>query len=107
MTIQDYVIQNRQQSSYPDWQSTPNGDSDGGVLDGGLADMPVGDAAPQKKTNILKSIWNGAKQLLSNSIGMNSNQPSPKYYGENPPYNDGSEFRPYGRFIPEISQRWQ
>jgi hypothetical protein len=37
---------------------------------------------------------------------MNSNQPSPKYYGENPPYNDGSEFRPYGRFIPEISQRF-
>jgi len=44
--------------------------------------------------------------LLSNSVGMNSSQPSPRYYGDNPPYNDGSEFRPYGRFIPEISQRF-
>ena len=106
MTIQDYVIQNRQQSSYPDWQSAPNGESDGGVIDGGLADMPVGDAAPKKKTNLLKNIWNGAKQLLGNSVGMYGSSASQKYYGENPPYNDGSDFHPYGRFMPEISQRF-
>ena len=37
---------------------------------------------------------------------MNSSQPSPRYYGDNPPYNDGKKSRPYGRFIPEISQRF-
>jgi hypothetical protein len=46
MTIQDYVIKNQIKTSYPDWQSTPKGDSDGGVLDGAEAEMPVGDAAP-------------------------------------------------------------
>jgi hypothetical protein len=47
MTIQEYIRDNNISSThYPDWTSAPNSDSDGGVLDGGLADMPVGDAAP-------------------------------------------------------------
>ena len=107
MTIQEYIRDNNISSThYPDWTSAPKGDSDGGVLDGAEAEMPVGDAAPQKKTNIFKSIWNGAKQLLSNSVGLNGNQPEPRYYGDNPPYNDGKKSRSYGRFIPEISQRF-
>jgi hypothetical protein len=44
--------------------------------------------------------------LLSNSVGLNGNQPEPRYYGDNPPYNDCKKSRSYGRFIPEISQRF-
>lgn len=57
----------------------------------------------QPKQSVWKKILSGAKQILT--AGRVS-EPSQKYYGENPPYNDGSEPLDYGRFLPLISNRF-